>query len=316
MENPQTREIIRGIAQITEKISKAKKTKPFWKKLKYMFIATILFTIIVKFFFMSPTNNEIVTHINTPSFPLDDLSINLPNDIHIDCEIEFSNNNNPYICPKNKKKINIKELIKKDIIIKEGEYMVISFFVKDNNYIKMQDKILKINYNIYSFDNKYYKINKLNTGVNYRLDSMIKTSNERKETKCFYYGIKSHTINNDGESQDFSILNTDERVGYFSWDNPYFTKKGCNFQIFLTKENFYLLTERKSTNVLIIILVVFSVVNSIFDVFGIGIREKTEKETENKNENNNENNNDSLLTNERRQDNVNNNGINFELEEI
>ena len=57
---------------------------------------------------------------------------------------------------------------------------------------------------------------------------------------------------------------------------------------------------------------VFSVVNSIFDVFGIGIRENTEKETENKNENNN----DSLLTNERRQDNVNNNGINFELEEI
>ena len=105
MENPQTREIIRGIAQITEKISKAKKTKPFWKKLKYMFIATIFFTIIVKFFFMSPTNNEIVTHINTPSFPFDDLSIILPNDIHIDCEIEFSNNNNPYICPKNKKKL-------------------------------------------------------------------------------------------------------------------------------------------------------------------------------------------------------------------
>ena len=50
MENPQTREIIRGITQITEKISKAKKTKSFWKKLISMFIATIIFTIIVKFF--------------------------------------------------------------------------------------------------------------------------------------------------------------------------------------------------------------------------------------------------------------------------
>ena len=165
----------------------------------------------IYYFCISPTNHEIVSHINTPSFPLYDLYINLPNDIDIDCEIKFGNK--LYDCPKNKKKIYIKDVINKIPTIETGELMVISFCIKDKNYEKMENKIVKINYSIYSFD-KNYKINKLEFGRNFHLDSMIKTSNERKETKYFYYGIKSHRIDNEGDIYDFSFLNSDETVRY------------------------------------------------------------------------------------------------------
>ena len=187
--------------------------------------------------------------------------------------------------------------------------MIISFFVKDKNYKKMENKIVEINYSIYSFD-KNYKINKFELGRYFHLDSMIKTSNERKETKYFYYDIKSHRIDNEGDIYDFSFLNSDETVRYFSWDNI-FTKSGCNFKVYLTKENFYLITERKRTNLLIIFLVVFSFMNALLDNLGIGLRKKEE----NKKEQINSQNNDSLITNERRPDDDNNNiGANIELQ--
>ena len=139
-------------------------------------------------------------------------------------------------------------------------------------------------------------------GRYFHLDSMIKTSNERKETKYFYYDIKSHRIDNEGDIYDFSFLNSDETVRYFSWSNL-FTKSGCNFKVYLTKENFYLLTERKRIHGLIIFLLLFSIVKTFFDVMDFFLTKKEE----NKKEQSNEQNNNKLLTNERRPDNDNNN---------
>ena len=188
--------------------------------------------------------------------------------------------------------------------------MVISFFIKDKNYEKMENKIVKINYSIYSFD-KNYKINKLEFYRNFHLDSMIKTSNERKETKYFYYGIKSHRIDNEGDIYDFSFLNSDETVRYFSWNNPIYTKSGCNFKIYLTKENFYLLTERKRTNGVIIFLLLFSIVKTFIDIIDYILTKKEE----NQKEQSNKQNNDGLITNESRPDDDNNNiGANIELQ--
>ena len=186
-------------------------------------IVALGLALIMYYFCISPTNHEIVSHINTPSFPLYDLYINLPNDIYIFCEIKFGNK--LYDCPRNKKKIYIKDVINKIPIIENGENMIISFFVKDKNYKKMENKIVRIFYSIYSFD-KNYKINKSEFSRNFHLDSMIKTSNERKEAKYFYYDIKSHRIDNEGDIYDFSFLNSDETVRYFSWNNPGYAKSG------------------------------------------------------------------------------------------
>ena len=299
MEHPETREIIKGITQFLN-IFVGEKDVKFWKKFVAIIIVDLFISLLIIYWVISPTNHEIVSHINPPSFPLYDLYINLPNDIDIDCEIKFGNK--LYDCPK-KKKIYIKDdVINKIPTIENGENMIISFFVKDKNYKKMENKIIKINYSIYSFD-KNYKINKVELGRNFHLDSMIKTSNERKEAKYFYYDIKSHRIDNEGDIYDFSFLNSDETVRYFSWNNPGYAKSGCNFKVYLTKENFYLLTERKRIHGLIIFLLLFSIVKTFIDIIDYILTKKEE----NQKEQSNKQNKDGLITNESRPDDDNNN---------
>ena len=101
MEHPETREIIKGITQFLN-IFVGEKDVKFWKKLVAIIIVDLVFSLLIIYLVISPTNHDIVSHINPPSFPLYDLYINLPNDIDIDCEIQFGNK--LYECPRNKKK--------------------------------------------------------------------------------------------------------------------------------------------------------------------------------------------------------------------
>ena len=101
MEHPETREIIKGITQFLN-IFAGEKDSKFLLKFVGIFIVGLLISLLIIYWAISPTNHEMVSHINPPSFPLYDLYINLPNDIDIDCEIKFGNK--LYDCPKNKKK--------------------------------------------------------------------------------------------------------------------------------------------------------------------------------------------------------------------
>ena len=101
MEHPETREIIKGINQFLN-IFVGEKDAKFWMKFVFIIIIDLLISLLIVYWVISPTNYEIVSHINPPSFPLYDLYINLPNDIDIDCEIQFGNK--LYECPRNKKK--------------------------------------------------------------------------------------------------------------------------------------------------------------------------------------------------------------------
>ena len=191
MENNE--EIIKALPQIVDKeINEREKNKIFLKLIIESFF-TLIFTGFMYIFILGPSNQEIVTHINTPSFPLHNLTIILPNNAEkddIDWEIILYNKNlskkGSATCPKNgDKKINIAKLINKNVIIEEDEHLTIYFYVKEKYYDKAKNEILKISSDYYTL-NKDNKVVTYSYTRNYHLDNMIQSSNERKETKLFY----------------------------------------------------------------------------------------------------------------------------------
>ena len=82
-------EIMRALSQIVDKeINEREKNKILKLIIESFF--TLIFTGFMYIFILGPSNQEIVTHINTPSFPLHNLTIILPNNAEegdIDCEI-------------------------------------------------------------------------------------------------------------------------------------------------------------------------------------------------------------------------------------
>ena len=94
----------------------SKKSKNTLYKLVIQIIITFLFTIIYYKIIINPTIEEVVSYINTPSFPLNELLIELPMDININCIIylyDGKENSTIKECPIGQKNINISEVLKK-----------------------------------------------------------------------------------------------------------------------------------------------------------------------------------------------------------
>ena len=101
MENALNEEIIKEVIGIVEsKWNELNETKTIKEdsqksinmkyKLFIQFILTFLFTIFYYYLILSPVFEEVVSYINTPSYPLE-LFIQLPMDIDIDCDIILYN---------------------------------------------------------------------------------------------------------------------------------------------------------------------------------------------------------------------------------
>ena len=314
MENALNEEIIKEVMGIVEsKWNELNETKTIKEdsqksinmkyKLFIQFILTFLFTIFYYYVILNPVFEEVVSYINTPSFPLE-LVIQLPMDIDIECEIALFNENGlineSRICPKYQKFINLSKVFNKNIILENEKVLKIFFYVNDKNYTKFQNERVSIINNIYSFN----KDNKVVSYFRYKyfhLDSVIKSSNERKETKYFYYNVQSHRINNENEIYNFNIIDDAEIIRYFSWEN-YNYLKNCNFVIYLKKMEYFKLTERKRRPFLEVFLVLFGIGEFLLKIVLYFVKkQKIEKSLKNSS---------ILLANE----NTHNNDINIELE--
>lgn len=238
----------------------SKESKNTVCELVIQIIITFLLTIIYYKFIIDPTIEEVVSYINTPSFPLNELLIELPMDININCIIYlYDEKENSIIkeCPIGQKYINISEVLKKKIILEKEGNLKIYFYVNDKNYKKIQKKIVNVINTIYSFD-KDNKVVNYSRYKYFHLDSMIKTSNERNVSKYFYYNIQSHRIINEGKVYDFNIIDDSEKIRYFTWEsNDYL--KDCNFVIFFNKMEYFKVTERKRMSILEIFLYFFGI---------------------------------------------------------
>lgn len=238
----------------------SKKSKNTGFKLFIQIIITALFTVIYYKIIINPTIEEVVSYINTPSFPLNELLIKLPWGINIYCVIALYNekeNSTIKECPKGQKNINISEVLKKNVILENEGNLRIFFYVADKNYKKIQKEIIYVKNTIYSFD-KDNKVVNYSRYKNFHLDSMIKTSNERNVTKYFYYNIQSHRIINEGKVYDFNIIEDSEKIRYFTWESNDYLEY-CNFVIYFTKMEYFKVTERKRRSILEIFLVLFGI---------------------------------------------------------
>ena len=207
---------------------------------------TVLITIIYCYYIISPTIEEVISYTNTPSFPLN-IKLILPKNVNINCIISFYNGEEKtktiQHCPKGQYIINITELLNTNITLNNEGNLQIFVFVKDNNYTKIQKEKISIQNGIFTF-NKDNEVVPSFRSKDFHLDSVVKTSNERKEAKYFYYFIQSHRIINEGDIYDFNIIDDDERIRRFSWENMEY-QKDCNFVIYLSRNEYFRLTERK-----------------------------------------------------------------------
>ena len=246
-----------GIGILKTEMNEINQTKIFnddsklCKKILYFVLQgfiTFLFTLIV-LYIANPTIDEFVSYINTPSFPLNDVSIIFPNNFSIHCQISFFNYYEESLfkpCPivKGGEELNITKVLNKtNITIKKGGRLLIYFRVNENNYSKFQNSKITIRNKIFTF-NRNNEVVASFMEKYYYLDNLIELSNERNQTRYFYYNIQSHRIKNIDKVYNFTIIDDSEIVRDFTWKNNK-GLEGTNFIIWLEKMEYFKLTERK-----------------------------------------------------------------------